>query len=215
MARHSHLSPGQLGFDVLLEEADADNRTRNEQQAHAHLPGTMDEALPFFRALLEQHHAAMVAGDLDAVVRLRSDAHELAYKLNGYDNGILADENAPGCVLDRLTTAEAGAVPIWGQSGSFVVSVGTVRVRIEMDGLFGIGATSMAWLGFSAHAVDTDKPFLSSTGYRSFLGVGGAHRPGYTPDTYATSIVSAYVERELKGKLVRILPLTYKKEVVE
>ncbi|GAB4363606.1 MAG: hypothetical protein Kow0060_20440 [Methylohalobius crimeensis] len=37
--------------------------------------------------------------------------------------------------------------------------------------MFGIGSTAFYWLGFSAHAVEFDKPFLSSTGYRSFLGV--------------------------------------------
>ena len=43
-------------------------------------------------------------------------------------------------------------------------------VRIEMDGLFGIGSCFTPWLNFCACVVDRDKPFLSSTGFRSFLG---------------------------------------------
>lgn len=207
MNRHSYALPGQLAFDALLAETESLNRKRTEEAAHAHLPATMEEALPYFRALIEHHHAAMLAGDLDTVTRLRSDAHELAYKLNGFDAGILAHEDAPGYVLDRLTRARKGKVPLWGQSGSFEIRHKSMRVRIEIDGLFGIGASSMSWLGFAAHAIDKNKPFLSDTGYRSFLGVGGALCAGYTPDQFATGIVGAYVEHTLKGKLFKIVPL--------
>lgn len=82
-----------------------------------------------------------------------------------------------------------------------------MRVRIEMDGIFGIGASHMPWIGFAAHAVEKNKPFLSETGYRSFLGVGGGLCPGYTPDMFAAGIVGAYVERELKGRLRKIVPI--------
>lgn len=194
----------QLGFDALLKETETANRLRAELQAHAHLPGSMEEALPFFRALLNQHHAAMLAGELDSAMRLRSDAHELAYKLNGYDAGILVDEGSSGYALDTLTAASPGIVPIWGQSGSFEVVVASMRVRIEMDGLFGVGASCSSWMGFSAHAVDAEKPFLSHTGYRSFLGVGGSLAAGYTPDTFAVAIIASYVRIALKDKLVKI-----------
>lgn len=204
MSRRVQVLPGQLAFDALLAETAVINHARAEEAAHAHLPGTMDEALPYYRALIERHHAAMVAGDLDSVTRLRSDAHELAYKLNGFDAGILADETAPGCVLDRLTRAKKGKVPLWGQSGSFEIRHKTMRVRIEMEGLFGIGASHMSWLGFAAHAIDKTKPFLSDTGYRSFIGAGGALHAGYTPDSFATAIVASHVQMALKGKLVEI-----------
>lgn len=55
-----------------------------------------------------------------------------------------------------------------------------------------------------------NKPFLSETGYRSFLGVGGALRPGYTPDGFAAAIIDGYVTKELRGKLRTIEP-TYAK----
>lgn len=206
MTRRNAPNPNQLGFDDLLAQAETDNRMRTEREAHAHLPGTMEDALPYFRALLERHHAAMVDGDLDAVNRLRGEAHDLAYKLNNFEPGILADEDAPGYVLARLTHAQEGQVPLWGQTGSFEIRHKTMRVRIEMEGLLGICA-SAAWLGFAAHAVEKKKLFLSETGYRSFLGVGGALCPGYTPGTFAACIIAAHVERDLKGTLRKIVPL--------
>lgn len=197
---------GQLGFDSLLGAADKENEARRQERAHGHLPASMDEALPFYRALIEQHHAAMLAGDSASVQRIRDEAHALALKLNNYEPGILADDDAPGCVLDRMTRAEDNAVPLWGQCGTFVLVRGAIRVRIELDGMLGIGAGFMSWPGFSAHAVDWDKPFLSETGYRSFLGVGGALEPGHTPDSFCAAIIEAHVARALKGKLRMIAP---------
>ena len=193
----------QLGFDALLITAAVDNRQRKLELACAHLPGAMDEAVPFLRAAIDRHHAAMLAGDARMVERLREEAHQLAVKLNNYEPGILADDDAPGYVLDRLTSAPEGTVPLWGQSGSFIVSCAGMRVRIEMDGLFGIAWRS-SWLGFAAHAVDWNAPFLSETGYRSFLGVGGALAPGYSPDAFAVAMINAHVRAELKGTLRKI-----------
>lgn len=62
---------GQLGFDALLSSAEADNRVRRIERETAHLPGTMAEAIPYFRVLLRQHHAAMLAGNIDETMRLR------------------------------------------------------------------------------------------------------------------------------------------------
>jgi len=209
MNRRTQSHPDQLGFDALLTDTDAINRERIEEAAHAHLPGTMEEAVPYYWRLIKAHHAAMLAGDIGEVSRLRGEAHDLAYKLNGFEPGILADEDAPGCVLARLTQAKDGDVPLWGQSGSFEVRYRDMRVQIDIDGLFGIGATSMSWPGFSASAIETDKPFLSETGYRSFLGVGGGLAPGYTPETFALGIIEAHVQKALKGKLVCIEPTSW------
>jgi len=98
----------QLGFESLLSASDADNEKRRQKKECAHLPGTMEEALPFYRDLVEAHHAAMLAGDAEAVQRIRSEAHDLALKLNNYEPGIIADDDAPGCVLDRMTRTADG-----------------------------------------------------------------------------------------------------------
>jgi hypothetical protein len=186
--------PVQLGFDTFLERAAAENLTRQIARDSAHLPAGLDEALPFFRVLIERHHAAMLAADAPLVTHLREEADRLAFKLNGFRPGILANDDSPGHVLDRETRAPDGRVPRWGQSGRFDISVGSMRVHIEMAGIFGVASFYGAWCGFAAHAIDLDKPFLSETGYRSFLGIGGDLRPGFTPDTYAKEIIASYME---------------------
>jgi hypothetical protein len=196
----------QLGFDALMATAEAANSLRSQERECADLPGTMREALPFFRNLLDNHHAAMLAGDVDTAFRLREDAHRLARKLNGFEPGILAHDDAPGYVLDRETRAPEGAVPLWGQSGAFVITCDSMQVRVEMDGLFGIAASSNPCLGFSAHAVDFEKPFLSETGYRSFLGASAGLLPGWTPEDSCRAVMTAYVRRDLKGRLPNIHP---------
>ena len=98
----------QLGFNSLLDEAEEANATRTLAKELEHLPGSMEEALPFFRALMERHHAAMVAGFESEAMELREEADRLATKLNNYEPGIMAGDDAPGCVLERLTRAEDG-----------------------------------------------------------------------------------------------------------
>jgi hypothetical protein len=196
----------QLGFNSLLDEAETANTTHKLARELAHLPGTMDEGLPFFRTLMERHHAAMLAGLESEAMELREEADRLATKLNNYEPGIIANDDAPGCVLERLTRAEDGTVPLWGQTGSFEIVHGAMRVQIEMDGIFGVASNVFPWLGFAAHAVEWGKPFLSETGYRSFIGLRGALQPGMTPDSFVREIIALHVARELKGRLLAIKP---------
>ena len=206
MSRRMNALPNQLGFDFLANSA-RDNETRQIARACAHLPRTFDEALPFFRKLIDRHHAAMLAGDAATAMQLREEADLLATKLNNFEPGIIAGKDAPGCVLERLTRAPTGQVPLWGQSGSFEIESAGMRVRIEMDGVFGIAANVYHWLGFAAHAVAVDRPFLSATGFRSFVAIGGELQPGFTPDRFVTDVIAAHVKQHLKGRLVAIEPL--------
>lgn len=199
-------SSDQLGFDALLQSAETENRARELARETAHLPGTMDEAIPFYRLLIRQHHAAMLAVNVDEAMRLRREADLLALRLNGGDTGILADDDAPGYVLARAAAADSGTVPLWGQDGDFLITACAMRVRIELDGMFGIGSHCVYWPGFAAHAVDFDKPFLSETGYRSFLGLHADPVAGLLPDEFAAKVIAAYVARECKGRLVSIKP---------
>lgn len=206
MNKHSPNNVGQLGFDALLNEAEAANAALRLERETGHLPGTYGEAIPFYRNLIERHHAAMLTADVEAVMRMREEAHSLALRLNGGEPGILAHDDAQGYVLARETAAPQGSVPLWGQDGSFVVGVDRMRVQIEMDGMFGIGSTAMFWPGFAARAVDLDAPFLSETGYRSFLGLAAAPSSGMTPDSFAREAIATHVRRALGGKLVLIEP---------
>ena len=202
----SNTPSAQLGFDALLEDAATANDRRAFEKSTGHLPGTFREAVTHYRALLAKHHAAMLAADVDETMRLRKEADNLALRLNHGDPGTLAGLDAPGCALARETAAAPGSVPLWGQKGSFIVTVSGARVRIEMDGIFGIGASFAYWPGFSAHAIDRDRPFISETGYRSFLGILADAVPGMTPDAFAAKVLAAHVAKELKGGLVVIAP---------
>ena len=200
-----HASP-QLGFDTLLDTAETANRAYQFKRQTAHLPDTKQEAIPFYRLLLKQHHAAMMAADVDKVMSLREEAHLLALHLNDGEPGILAHDDAPGCVLERRCAATPGDVPVWGQRGEFIITVKSCRIRITLDGIFGIGGTAFFWPGFAAHAVDSDKPFLTATGYRSFLGIHAEAVPDLTPDIFSARVIGAYLEKECTGKLVAISP---------
>jgi hypothetical protein len=157
-----------------------DGKKNSDQKLNrrtAHLPDTMEDAVGFFRALIARHHEAMLAAEMATVMAMREEAALLALRLNYGEPGIIANEKAPGSVLRARTAAEDGTIPIWGQSGAFTVTACGMQVRLEIDGMFGIGATFMYWPGLSAHALDRDKPFLSETDYRSFLGVGADEKP--------------------------------------
>lgn len=119
----------QLGFAGLLTEADTANEQRQFDKATAHLPGTMEEALPFYRRMIERHHAAMLAAAIDEAMGIREEAHR-----NGGTCGIIAGPDAPGCILERESAAAPETLPLWGQAGEFIVTVGAMRVRIELQG---------------------------------------------------------------------------------
>jgi hypothetical protein len=195
----------QLAFDALLNDAEQQHVDRQWEKAAGHLPATMEDALPFFRALLERHHAAMLAVDVEQVRRIRTEADLLAVKLNGRCRGYLATETSPGCVLRRETQSEDGTVPLWGQKGSFMLEFDTFSVRIETPGIFGGLHFDRFWLGFDAHAIDRDRPFISESGFRSFLSVGATTWPNITVDIFCRGIIDAHVRDVLKGNLVAIV----------
>ena len=198
-------APQQLGFDALLADAKAENRQRRFARETAHMPETMAAALPFYRDLLARHHAAMLAGDAPLVADLREEAHTLAELLNGGDPGILAHPDAPGYVLAEQTAAPDGQIPLWGQQGRFTVTIDRMAVRVAMEGLFSV-CSHAHWLGFQARAVDPAQPFLSETGFRSFLGIYAEPVQGLTTSAFVEKVLRAYVQKDLKGRLRRIKP---------
>ena len=194
----------QLGFDDLLQDAAQDNAAREFDKETAHLPECFEDAVPFFRNLIQQHDQAMRGADVGTVMHLREEAHLLAKKLNGGDPGILAHDDAPAYRLERSFSPKTGCEPLWGQTSRFSVTVGDMDVDIEISGVFGIGSCWNFWPGLAARAVHRNKPFLSQTGYRSFLGIHAEPKSGMTPTSFATEIIKAYVAQELRGKLVEI-----------
>ncbi|MCB1385160.1 MAG: hypothetical protein KDJ29_11750 [Hyphomicrobiales bacterium] len=104
------LDSSQLGFDGLLADAEGANRAHRFERETGHLPDTMDEAVPFMRLLIRQHHAAMLDANVDSTMELRREARRLALRLNRGEPGIIANDDAPGCILERLCSAPSGAV---------------------------------------------------------------------------------------------------------
>ena len=203
MRKHT-ANTAQLGFDSWLRDADEENERRSFLRSVSHLPGTWEEAVPYYRTLLGLHHAAMLEANEAEVIRLRDEAHDLAARLNGGTFMGICEAEGTGRRLEA-GTACAGDSPLkWGQAGSFVLDHDGMAVRIEMDGLFGIGSTFHLWPGFKAHAVDRRKPFISDTGFRSFLGCGLPELvPGQTPEQFAALMLADYVE-ELEGRLFKV-----------
>lgn len=193
----------QLGFDAMLEDAARENAARFFDRETAHLPDTWEDGLVFHKEQIAQHHTAMLEGEIEAAVAIRKDAHKLAIKLNG-GQGILASDDAAGCRLGKVTAAEDGDIPMWGRDGCFVTVAKGMQIAVEMGGIFSIGATSMPYLGFSVRTTDPSKPFLSGTGYRSFLGVTVPPEIGMTTERFVQRVVAAHVETELNGKLRRV-----------
>lgn len=191
----------QLGFDALLSKAEIENRKRVFERETAHLPDNMTDAIPYFRHLIDTNHAAVLEADTDGSRHCHKEARLLAGKLNGRKMGTLAGDDAPCCILARKTKAKDGDYPLWGQCGRFIIKAANMMVRIDMEGLFGIGSGFGFWPGFSARTVDSSRSFLSDTGYQSFLGVHADIEPGLTPDSFATMIVERYVEHELHSQL--------------
>lgn len=151
------------------------------------------DPIAHYRGLIDQHHAAMMAADHDRALEIRKKAHDLADDMNGGTSlGILEAEGS-ATKLGQATKAEINAVPLWGQIGDFVVMVGEMPVRIELDGIFGIGASMCYWIGFAARRVE-GHPFFTETGYRSFLGIHAEVVPGITPDEYARKVIQSHID---------------------
>ncbi len=124
--------PDQSSMFAAFEQADFERET-------SHLPATIEEAIPYFRELFTRYDAAILAGNGDEADRVEKEAENLAIRLNGGTHfGIKASEDSPCNILERATAAPDGQPPLWGQQGIFILDVKSCRIRIELDGLYGI-----------------------------------------------------------------------------
>lgn len=172
------------------------------EAASSHLPSDMQGGIAHYRELIDQFNAAMFAGDRLALEGIYDEAEKLAIKLNGGTAfGVIGGEDAPGCVLARETAAEMNTVPLWGQEGDFRIVVGDIPVRIEFDGMLGLSGITPS---FAAYAVDHGQPFISSTGFRSFMHCHTWPAPGMSTAEYAHNAIRAYAEKDLKWVLFQV-----------
>ena len=164
-------------------------REQRAAELAASMPDTVPELLDVAAAAVDALHAAVMAGDQEAA-ELAADRYEATiWKLNGGTFfGCVADEDAPGNLVENHCRAAPGTVPKWGQSGTFLVTVDGIRALVE----FGDGMGALR-THFAFHVVDLDKPFISETGYRSHFDEMHA---GQTVDEVAGAILTAYLKEK-------------------
>ena len=80
------------------------------------------------------------------------------------------------------------------------------RWQPVVEALQALRSCAFYWPAFSARAVEFDRPLLSPTGYRSFLGVQGDPVPGLNPEEFTRRVIESYIANDLKGRLVPIEP---------
>jgi hypothetical protein len=61
-----------FGFEAVAEEKET-----------SHLPSDMEAGIAAYRGMLEQHHRAMIDGDVKAAMEIRKEVHRMAGKVNG------------------------------------------------------------------------------------------------------------------------------------
>jgi hypothetical protein len=141
----------QPGFDFMPPANHAERLYRIARELATDEAGLMKQA----RDALKAYDAAIRTGEDEEAAALRERLDAIAERLPEDDEEETGHESL-GHVghLGRLLAAVPGQVPLWGQHGGFVVTVGGCRVVIRSDGL-----------SLHASAFDWDKPFLNETGY--------------------------------------------------
>jgi hypothetical protein len=172
-----------------------------QKTAHFPVPGDESAQVVFWRGLIARYHAAMMAGDTAAAVAVDAEAELLVDHIHGGRSGCAEVSRR----LEAATAAAEGTVPMWGQSGVFTIQFAGVPVRIEIEGLQGLGSFTSLIPHFSIHIVEEHRMFLSSTGYRSFFSHLGEAVQGLSLDAAVRKCIDAYFQGELKGKLVKYL----------
>ncbi len=143
------------------------------------------------REAFEAFHAAVVIGDEAAMMAASIRYDAVVWKLNG--GAFFACEAGNEAVSPRLRArlaAAPGAVPLWGQSGEFLVDHAGIRAIVIARG----GPSS---LQVEFRAMSATGPFISNTGYRSLCGC----RPIYeTTMDEAARIWISQILTEKKGR---------------
>jgi hypothetical protein len=179
----------------------------------------MEAAIKHHRKQIKDYHAAMLAGEWETARRIKIEAHDMAVRVNHGEPGILANRDSPGYVIATRCAATPGKVPSWGQQGRWTVIIegdftvgrkaGTgrwpsVSVRIDLEGMFGLASSWSAFPGFAAHVVDRSKPFISETGFRSFLSGRTDLTPGMTAADFVSRVIADHIRTELRNSLFMV-----------
>jgi len=168
-------------------------KERNDKAAAlaATLPEDRGALLDVTAEAVAAQRVAVLAYDDDAAEAAAARYEAAVLKLNGGDFFGCMDRcnpDAGGILADQHCRAEPCTVPMWGQSGEFLITVAGIRCMVEIGDGFGRFRVSMHF-----HVVDHDAPFISETGFRShFDTVQG----GRTVDEVATAVFAGYLAKE-------------------
>ena len=132
----------------------------------AELANVLPEQFPdIARQCAEKYHDAVLAGHVEVLDQMEMAYTALVYQLNGETlQGCAADDSRAAKVLARAVSAKPGQVPCWGQDGEFLLEVDGLRLRVVLssDMLGNHHACAL-------HAVDLDKPFINTEGFRAAI----------------------------------------------
>jgi hypothetical protein len=180
------------------------------KQRTEHFPAASDSAacVAFYASLVRRYDAAMMAADTAAAIEVKQECNLFlthVYARFEHTRGIC--KNDVSRQLSETFKAADGEVPLWGQQGVFTITVASVLIQIEVDHFCGLGSYGENLLPhFAIHIVEKNRPFLSHTGYRSFFAQLFDTEPGITVSDAISRVLRAYVQQEMKGKLVAYDP---------
>lgn len=156
----------------------------------ADMPDDKAALLTVAQAAVGAVNAAIIAGDRDTAEAAWCRYEAVVWTLNGGGFfGFRGHRGAPGYVVEDYCRAPPGEIPMWGQSGSFVIGVDGVRALVDYR-------ESFIRASFEFRAIDLDHPFISDTGYRSHFGDWCL---GLAVDAVAAAIFKGYLSKERRA----------------
>jgi len=141
-----------------------EDRDAAEAQYAASLPDDEPSMMKVAKAAVEAAHAAILRGDWAGVRPAFLPYNAVVWKLNGGTFfGCMAEKDSAGKRVERYCAAPPGAVPMWGQTGEFLIDVEGVRCWVVVGRGFGHELSA----SLNLNAVDLESAFISPTGYKS------------------------------------------------
>jgi hypothetical protein len=138
----------QPGFDFVPPASPAERRYRINRELATDEAGLMEQA----RAWLKEYDTAIRSGEEERAENFRERLAAIADKLPEDEDDETARER-----LGRMLAAAPGQVPLWGQTGGFLITVKGCRIVVRTAGDFQLEFTAFDW----------EKPFFSKIGYFS------------------------------------------------
>ena len=133
------------------------------EQLQSSLPDDDDELIWTAGQAMISYDQAVVASNAHALAEAFSLYRAVICKMNrGTFSACDAGDDSPVQRLSRALAALDSAVPRWGQSGVFFIEHAGIKAIVKTP-------IMSNFLAFSFHAVSPAAPFISETGFRSYI----------------------------------------------